>query len=106
MYKRQGDIEVFLIAGKKWIDGQLSKRNAPFDSTEQIALDLVRPINADYAAERAFPPYLTDSDLNRNRVTSRWRDNLKAIKEGDVDLNPDESNNEFLGYTASTSYSG
>ena len=103
----RGDIEVFLRAGKQWIDGQLRRRGAPFGTGEEheTALSLVAPINADYAAERAFPPFLTDSDLNRNRVTSNWRESLKEIRDGVVDLEIDDTD-EFLGWTAGRAWGG
>lgn len=103
----RGDVQRFLKSCKTRIDGALRKINVVVNDSEEHeeARDLLRAVNADCAAERAFPPYLTDSDLNRNRVTSKWREDLKAIVGGDVDLDVDEGD-EFLGFTGGQSYKG
>lgn len=101
----EGDIELFLKEVKRWIDGQLRRLGAPFGIDRQTVVDLLAPINADGAAERAFAPYLTNRDLNQRRATSYWRRDLADIREGKVDLD-DEDDNEFLGFTGGKSFRG
>lgn len=79
-----GEVEQFLRSGKERIDAALRTLGAPFGSDKTTALSILKPINADYAAARVLAPQREryDADL----VSKRWRTELRAIRQGDLDL--------------------
>ena len=101
--EQQDRIVEFLKEGKQRIDGALRQFGAPFTSAQATALKVVGPINADYAAERVFGGQRERRESGR--VSTRWRDDITAIRNGEIDLGIEEDDS-FLGFFAGQTYSG
>ena len=99
------DIEKFLRSGKERLDAALRREGAPFGLERTKALAVLLPINADFAAARVLAPQRErfDADL----VGDRYREELKAILAGNVDLDEDDEDEEtFQAFTGGRHYSG
>ena len=75
-------VQKWLDRGTTRINAVLRKFGSPF--TEEEIIEILNPICTDYAASRVFGA--TGKLEEAERLEKRWRDDLKELREGDIDI--------------------
>jgi len=101
-------IAQFLRDAKSRIEGTLHKRYTLRQITEEEdAREILGPISASYAADQVF---LSQRERQESVVVfTRWREDLKAVASGDIDLLPNDDDNDdesFIGNMGGRTYRG
>lgn len=100
-------IAQFLRDAKARIDATLRRKYSQTDLNKAEAAEILGPISASYAADQVF---LSQREGRESAaVFTRWRDDLKAIVKGDIDLLTDEeddSDESFIGSMGGRTYRG
>ena len=101
-------IEDFLRDGKQRIDGAIRRLLPDGGITDEdehkTAISILGPINADYAAERVFGSQR--ERFQSGNISTRWREDLQAVRRGELDLGFTEVAESFLGSFGGVTYRG
>ena len=99
-------VEQFLRDAKARIDGTLRKRYSRTVLGSAAARKILGPISASYAADQIF---LSQRERQESVVVfTRWREDLKAVAKGEIDLDPEDDDEEesFIGSMGGRTYRG
>ena len=100
------NIEQFLRDGKQRIDGAIRRLlpDGGITIEHTTAISVLGPINADYAAERVFGSQR--ERFQSGNISTRWREDLQAVRTGELDLGFTEVQESFLGSFGGVTYRG